>query len=141
ANGTVGFRLGDYDHALPLVIDPTINYSTLLGGSDNDTALAVAADAAGNAYVAGNAHSAPFPITPGAYQPDGSSPITGAAFVAKLNSTGTALIYSTYLGKGISDEVRGLVPDAAGNVIVAGNTNHGSQFPLTPGAYQSGGGG
>jgi hypothetical protein len=137
ANGSVGFRVGEYDRSLPLVIDPTINYSTLLGGSDNDTAYAVAADAAGNAYVAGNAHSAPFPITTGAFQTDGSSPITGAAFVSKLNPTGTALVYSTYLGKGSSDEVRGIVPDAAGNVIVTGNTNHASQYPTTAGAYQT----
>ncbi|MBV9926831.1 MAG: SBBP repeat-containing protein [Acidobacteria bacterium] len=132
----VSFRVGDYDRSLPLVIDPAVSYSTLLGGNDSDSALAVAADPDGSVYVAGNAHSVPFPVTPGAFQTEGSSPITGAAFVAKLNPSGTALVYSTYLGKSSSDAVIGIVPDASGNVVVAGNTNRGSQFPTTTGAYQ-----
>jgi hypothetical protein len=91
ANREVGFTLGSYDHDRPLVIDPVLVYSTYLGGTTADSANAVAADAAGNAYVAGFAESTNFKVTYKALQQkiDGS----GDAFVSKLNTTGTALVY------------------------------------------------
>ncbi len=68
ANDTVGFSLGTYDHARPLIIDPILAYSTYLGGSGNassfgDQGNAIAVDSAGEAYVVGTAHSVDFPIT------------------------------------------------------------------------------
>ena len=71
-------------------------YSTYLGGSGYDVATSIALDPTGNAYVAGYNYAAGFPTTPGAYQTASKGPYD--AFITKLNSSGSALIYSTYLG-------------------------------------------
>jgi hypothetical protein len=60
------FALGEYDRALPLTIDPVLSYSSYLGGALDDSGLAVAVDAAGNTYLAGQTDSLDFPVTPGA---------------------------------------------------------------------------
>lgn len=61
----VGFRLGAYDERRPLVIDPVLSYSTYLGASGADVGRGIAVDAAGSAYVTGDASSADFPTSPG----------------------------------------------------------------------------
>ncbi|MET0624693.1 MAG: carboxypeptidase regulatory-like domain-containing protein [Pyrinomonadaceae bacterium] len=139
ANG-VGFELGDYDKSLPLVIDPVVSYSTYLGGGA-DSAYSVAVDAEGNAYVTGSAESWDFPVTGDALQPTrgGNAPhrMASDAFVAKLNPSGTALLYSTYLG-GNGDEEAGMsiAVDGSGQIHVAGFTNS-ADFPTTPGAFRN----
>ena len=92
----VGFQVGPYDASLPLTIDPVLSYGTFLGGSNEEQGWAIAADASGDAYVTGATFSTNFPTTPGAYQTSlgGNRDV----FVTKLNATGTALTYSTYLG-------------------------------------------
>jgi hypothetical protein len=72
-------------------------YSTYLGGSDFDSAAAIAVDKAGDAYVTGPTHSRDFPTTAGAFSTTYAGG-NGDAFVSKLNAAGSALIYSTYLG-------------------------------------------
>jgi hypothetical protein len=135
SKNSVRFRLGPYDHARPLVIDPILNYSTYLG--EESEANAVAVDSAGEAYVAGWADVG-LP-TSGGIQP---SPITksgvaqASAFVAKFNSTGTGLIYCTYLSGSGADVVNGIALDSQGNAYVAGVTSS-PDFPTTPGAFQS----
>jgi Bacterial Ig-like domain (group 3)/Beta-propeller repeat len=139
---TVGFRLGRYDHAKALVIDPALAYSTFVGGTSNDTAKAIAVDAAGNAYVAGIAVSIDFPVTPGAFQTTNHAAGNQEtnAFVAKLNPTGTALVYCTYLGGSADissgDFAYGLAVDNSGNAYVTGSTVS-TDFPVTPGAFQT----
>ncbi len=99
-----------------------LTYSTYLGGNDADFALAVAVDAIGNAYVAGNTRSANFP-TASALQPAcGSCPGTGDAFVAKLDPVGSRLVYSTYLGGSGSDGASAIAIDESGNVFLTGST-------------------
>jgi uncharacterized protein (TIGR03437 family) len=105
----------------------TLVYATYLGGTAFDTAAAIAVDSSNNVYVGGLA-SPDFPTTPGAYQSQG-----GGAFAAKLNPTGTALIYSTFLGASSSGITSGIALDSAGNAYVAGNTSS-PNFPTTPGA-------
>ena len=94
-------------------------YSTYLGGSANDNAYGVAADSAGNAYVTGFTASTDFP-TVNAIQP--TSPGLGDAFVTKINASGNALVYSTYLGGSASDQGNGIAVDSAGNAYITGYT-------------------
>jgi hypothetical protein len=105
-----------------------------LGGSGFDLGADIAIDSGGNAYVTGQA-VAGFPVTPGAFQPafnGGGSD----AFVTQLNATGTALVYSTFLGGGTSDNGDGIAVNTAGNAYVTGSTDS-SNFPITLGAFQS----
>jgi uncharacterized protein (TIGR03437 family) len=104
-------------------------YSTYLGGTAFDTAAAIALDSSNNVYVGGLA-SNDFPTTPGTYRPQGSG-----AFVAKLNPTGTALVYSTFLGDS-SGITSGIAVDSAGNTYAGGSTSS-PNFPTTPGAIRS----
>jgi hypothetical protein len=104
-------------------------YSTYLGNG-GDIATGITLDSAGNAYVTGFAHPS-FSTTPGAFQPTAPD---GAAFVAKLNAAGSALVYSTYLGNG-GDIGTGIALDSAGNAYVTGAA--GPAFPTTPGAFRS----
>ena len=73
----VRFQIAAYDRSKPLVIDPTLAYSTYLGGSGDDVGLGIAVDASGNAYVTGTTDSSNFPTTPGAFQTtfDGARPM------------------------------------------------------------------
>src|SRR5262245_9166795 len=71
--GRVGFRLGAYDRAKSLIIDPVLAYSTYLGGNSDDEGRGIAVDSAGNAYVVGQTSSTNFPTTPGAFQTGGGT--------------------------------------------------------------------
>ncbi len=127
----IGFEIGEYDNSLPLVIDPLLVYSTYLGGSNGESAVAIATDQAGNAYVAGGTPSPDFPTTPGSFQTVLNA---GDAYVTKLDPTGSILIYSTFIGGSGGESVVGIAVDSAGNAYVAGNTSS-LNFPTTPGAF------
>ena len=122
---TYRFEVGPYDKKHPLVIDPVLAYSTYLGGSGNDIAYAIAADSSGNAYVTGYTTSTNFPT---------QSPTGGPmgriydAFVTKINTSGNALVYSTYLGGSGDDIAYAIAVDSSGNAYVAGST-YSSNFP------------
>jgi hypothetical protein len=105
-------------------------YSTFLGGQQV-TANAIAVDSVGSAYVTGQTFSPTFPVTSGAYQENLAG--TQNAFVAKLNATGSALAYSTYLGGSSYDAGLAIAVDGAGNAYVAGTASSGN-FPTTSGA-------
>ncbi|RPI46027.1 MAG: hypothetical protein EHM59_08575, partial [Betaproteobacteria bacterium] len=134
---TVGFTLGAYDPSLPLVIDPVLAYSTFFGGSAHDAALAVAADADGNTYVAGRSASADFPLEQALDPENARAGILGRmdAVIVKLDADGLP-VYSTYLGGVRNDEAYGLAVDADGQVVVVGSTSA-TDFPVTDGAYQT----
>ena len=103
-------------------------YSTFLGGngSENNQLDCLAIDAAGNAYVTGQTSSTNFP-TANAFQ----STLGGGSdiYVAKLNASGSGLIYSTYLGGSDTDLGSGIAADSAGNAYVTGNTSS-TNFPV-----------
>jgi hypothetical protein len=104
-------------------------YSTYLGGSTSDAALAVAVDATDDAYVSGYTFSSDFP-TANALQPHNAAGGKGTnAFVAKFNPAGGALIYSTYLGGSTDDQANALALDGAGNAYIAGYT-YSNDFPV-----------
>ena len=100
-------------------------YSTYLGGSSADEAYAIALDASGNAYVTGGTNSTDFP-TVNPYQAVNNSAGLGSngqnAFVSKLNTTGSALLYSTYLGGSDYEGASGIAVDGTGDAYVAGAT-------------------
>ncbi|HEX4963946.1 MAG TPA: SBBP repeat-containing protein [Thermoanaerobaculia bacterium] len=133
----VGFVLGAYDRKLPLVIDPVFENSTFLGGADSDNGSSVAVDGAGNVYVAGVTSSTDFPgtVSPGGVQPANGGSADG--FVAKIDPTGTTLLYATYLGGDDLDSILGIAVDPAGNAYLTGFT-FSSNFPgVTAGSLQS----
>src|SRR6266540_2720751 len=94
AGNTVGFAVGEYDTAKPLVIDPVLSYSTYWGGSGTETDQDFFVDSAGDAYITGRTSSTDFPVSNAAQSSYGGG---SDAFVTKFDSTGT-VIYSTYLG-------------------------------------------
>ena len=111
-----------------------LTYSTYLGGSSEDIGYGIAVDSSGNAYVTGFTYSADFPTTPGAQQTINAG--GGAdAFVAKLSTDGSALIYSTFLGGSGYDVSLGIAVDSSGNAYVTGYTTS-TDFPTTAGAEQ-----
>lgn len=142
-DGLVALKLGSYDHNLPLTIDPTLSYSSFLGGSNNDGIVSVKVDPTGAMFVAGFTASANFKATSGAAQTTPGGRVAnnqyfgfGDAFVAKLNPAGTALVYCTYLGGSADDVATSLAIDSAGNAYVAGSTQS-ANFPVSAGAYQT----
>lgn len=126
--GQARFRLGRYDPARPLVIDPTLVYATFLGGSDGDPFREyvndIAVDAAGNMLVTGMTPATDFPtVNPVQTDQPGFD-----AFVAKISADGQTLLYATYLGGAASDEGTGIAVDAGGAAYVAGETSS-ADFP------------
>src|SRR5208337_3331284 len=109
-------------------------YSTYIGGNGWDGGSDIAVDSSGDAYVTGFTDSSNFPTTAGALQ----SSLAGVenAFVTKLNPTGSALVYSTYLGGSFFDSSYAIAVDSSGNAYVAGSTESGN-FPTTAGAFQT----
>lgn len=116
----VGFEVASYDPTRPLVIDPVLVYSTYLGGSDWDEGNSIVVDTTGNAYITGLTKSVDFP-TENPLQASFSGG-SSDAFIAKLDPSGTSLVYATYLGGAGQDVGRGISIDAEGNVYVAGFT-------------------
>jgi len=131
----LGFEVAAYDTARPLIIDPTLVYSTYLGGGSDEEGYGIAVDISGNAYVTGRTISTDFPTTAGAFQTTRLG--LADAFVTKLNSTGTGLLYSTYLGGSHYEEGYGIAVDTSGNAYVTGYTSSGTDFPTTAGAFQT----
>jgi hypothetical protein len=130
----VGFEVAAYDVTKPLVVDPTLVYSTYLGGSSYDLGQAIAVDSAGSAYVTGSSQSTDFPTTTGAFQT--ALPGPANVFVSKLNAAGSGLVYSTYLGGSSGENGYGIAVDSGGSAYVTGRT-FSTDFPTTTGAYQT----
>jgi len=110
----------------------TLIYSTFLGGSEDDGAFAVGCDASGNAVVAGFTQSSNFPITAAAFDLSFNGGEEDA-FVSKLNSGGSSLLFSTFLGGKADEYANALALDGSGKVYVLGNSES-PNFPTTAGA-------
>jgi len=146
----IGFEVAAYDTSKPLIIDPVLSYSTYLGGSGDDISGflgldSIATDPLGNAYLIGSTTSTDFPTTAGAFQTTfggtGDFYFSGDAFVAKLNSAGSRLLYSTYIGGSGDEQGESLAVDAAGNAYISGET-FSTDFPTVnpiQAAYAGGG--
>lgn len=130
--GRVGFAVAGYDASQPLTIDPVLSYSTYLGGSGTDGGFGIAVDAGGEAYIVGRTLSPDFPLLNAAQTASNGNK---EAFIAKLNASGTALLFSTYLGGSGNSEALNVAVDSAGNAYVTGDTQS-SDFP-TLNAFQT----
>jgi len=144
ARNQVGFAVASYDHSRPLVIDPVLVYSTFLGSDTRITsyqgypngAAGIAVDSSGSAYVVGTTSSPQFPVTAGAFQKREKSSGSETAFVTKVNATGTALVYSTYLGGSNGDYGYAVALDQLGEAYITGAT-YSTDFPITCGAFET----
>jgi hypothetical protein len=134
---TVGFEIGGYDPGQTLVIDPVVSYCTYLGGSGLGAVTAVATDSSGNEYVAGYTEASNFPVS-GGIQLSNRGGVD--AVIAKLNPTGTAVVYATYIGGYGDDRAAAIAVDAAGEAIVVGSTAS-ANFPLASAIRATLGGG
>jgi len=128
----VGFAISAYDTGSVLVIDPTLIFSTLLGGPGYEEGIDITVDPSGCSYVTGYTKNSLFDITPGAL--DVSYNLGTDVFVSKFSKDGSRLLYSTFIGGGDYDEGLGIRLDDEGNIYVGGLTNS-SDFPTTTGAF------
>jgi len=131
--GTISFEVAQYDAAYPLIIDPEITYSTLIGGSENDTVEAIAVDEEGNTYITGKT-SSPATEFPDVIEPENALQGTNA-YVTKINPNGI-VEYTTYLG-GQNNDAQGtdIAVDVNGNVVIGGYTSA-DDFPTTANVVQ-----
>jgi len=114
----------------------SVIYSTYLGGTScrETFPTGIRIDGSGNAYITGSTDCTDLPVTAGAYQMAAKG--NGEDFVAKLNATGTTLVYCTYLGGSDLERAGGIAIDSAGNAYITGETAS-LDFPTTPGAFQT----
>lgn len=111
-----------------------LTYSTFLGGSGMETAVSIAVDQNGAAYVSGSTDSANFPTTPGSFDTTHNGGLD--AYVGKLAPSGNLLAYSTYLGGSVDDQAVGIALDDDGAAYVTGSADS-SGFPTTPAAFDT----
>ncbi len=131
----VSFKLGDYDKKAPLVIDPVLVFSTLIGGSDDDAGNSISVDNAGNVWITGATidSTTDYPVTDGSTH-KGSKDV----FVTKFNAIG-ARLFSTLLGGTGNDEGKGIAVDSAGNVWFTGLTvDAATDYPVNNGSTHNG---
>jgi hypothetical protein len=125
------FRLGSYDHSRQLIIDPSLVYSTYLGGSNGGFAYGIAIGPNGNAFIAGYTSSMDFPtVNPEQSFYKGST----CGFVSELATDGSSLVYSTYLCGSSYDYPYSIAVDSAGSAYVAGYTSS-TDFPVKNALY------
>jgi hypothetical protein len=138
-NTAYAFQLGRYNRESALVIDPTLLFSTYIGGLGTEGGAAIAVDTSGSTYITGTTTGSGYPSTTGVLQSTCQSSGCSSGFVTKLNPVGD-LAYSTYLGSPTGDdEARGIAVDGLGEAYVVGFANGG--FPTTSNAFQANCGG
>jgi Chitobiase/beta-hexosaminidase C-terminal domain/EPTP domain/Dockerin type I domain/Beta-propeller repeat len=129
-----GFDIGNYDRTKNLIIDPLLA-STFLGGGNDDVVKSMASDSSGNIYVTGTTLSSDFPASPGAY--DETYNADYDTFISKFDANLKTLMASTYFGGSVQDHPSEIAVDGNGNVYVVGYLTNSSDFPTTPGAYDT----
>ncbi len=140
-----------YDAALPLLIDPTVVFSTYSGSTADNWGFTATYDAAGNFYAGGivsKVGNQAYPTTTGAFQTTygGGSGNAGAGTlystfpcdiaVSKFSATGNTLLYATYLGGTNNEQPHSMIVDGANNLILAGRT-YSANYPTTTGSYDA----
>ncbi|MDC0746531.1 SBBP repeat-containing protein [Polyangium mundeleinium] len=137
---SVSYSNNSHSKVLVAKLNPSgtaLSYYGVFGGTGGETPSGIAVDGAGNAYITGTTLSTDFPTTTGAYQRTHRGGRDG--FVAKLNASGSTLLYSTYIGGSQEDEPLDIAVDAYGYAYIAGRTTlmgTSYEYPTTPGAFQ-----
>jgi len=133
-----GARGGDAFVAKLSANGSVLEYSTYVGGESGDKGNAIALDESGNAYVVGQTHSLRWPVANAFQSRIGgeNAQAGGDAFVVKLNSSASGLLYSSFIGSIFDERANSVALDASGNVFVAGDTES-FDFQTTPGAFQT----
>jgi len=120
--------------------DGKLEFATLIGGSKREHHTTIIVDEEGYIYIAGGTHSSDFPVTPGSYDTtfNGEGVWAGDVYLAKLNPTGTDIIFSTFIGGKVEETIPsgGIKFDSKGNIIIAGVTRS-NDFPLTKGVIDN----
>ncbi|MBI4873556.1 MAG: SBBP repeat-containing protein, partial [Acidobacteria bacterium] len=129
----VRFAVSGHDPRRPLVIDPVLDYSSYFGGSGFDAANGIAVDASGNVYITGETASSDFPVPAGG---KAGTRRNRDAFVTKINSAGSAVLYTTIVSGSGNDAGKAVAVDAQGQAYVAGVAG-GDGFPATQGALRT----
>ncbi len=136
----LSFAVGNYDASLPLIIDPTLIASTYTGSTADNWGYTATYDLAGNIYTGGIAAANGYPTTVGAFQTTFGGGGTGGnnypfdISLTKFNSTGTALLFSTYYGGSNNEQPHSLMVNSNNELYVVGRT-YSTNFPTTGGAY------
>jgi gliding motility-associated-like protein len=140
----IGFKIGKYDKSHPLIIDPTIVFSTFSGGQSDNWGFTATYDKSGHLYAGGTVFGVDYPVTPGAFRMafnfNGPQDLTVGYYsdvvITKFNPTGTALVYSTFFGGLASEQPHSMVVNDQDELIVYGITSS-LDHPVLPNAYQS----
>lgn len=138
-DGSIGVALGKYDRGEPLVIDPAIVYSAYLGGSYGDAGIAMGHDAKGYLYLAGYTYSADFQAggdVVQVLQKVGTRDAWLMKFDPFAADPGSVILYSTFFGGELDDDLTSMVVDAKGVMYFTGTTLS-PDFPVSTGAYQT----
>lgn len=141
-NNTLSFSINsEYDHSLPLVIDPTLIAATYTGSTADNWGFTATYDVAGNIYTGGIAAAQGYPTTVGAWDAtfNGGMPVSGTSWpfdisLTKFNPNGSAILFSTYYGGSLNEQPHSLMVNIADELYVVGRTNS-TNFPTTAGAY------
>ena len=138
-NGVIGVKPGAYDRTLPLVIDPTLAFATYSGSVSNNFGYTATFDQAGFLYAGSTAFGTQFPVTTGAYQTTWAGGTTDIA-ITKYDTTGTFLVWSTYLGGTAAEMPHSLIVGSNDQLLVLGTTGS-NDFPITNNGYDDSFGG
>lgn len=131
----VAFSIGNYDQSRPLIVDPILAYSTYIGGSGIDAANAIALAPDNTAFIAGSTFSSNFPVVHALQANAGGEPdFAQDAFVSKISTDGSTVLYSTYLGGERTDVANGIAVDSFGFAYVTGTTLS-DFFPVTQNVF------
>lgn len=136
-NGLIGFVAENWNKKSDLIIDPSLIFSTYVGGSDNDYEYTggISKDASGNIVVTGRSLSTNFPTTAGSYQTNANGNMDCVVF--KLKAQGNALIFASYLGGNNYDAGYGSLVNLNTGEVYVGGTTGSSNFPVVSSSYQT----
>jgi gliding motility-associated-like protein len=132
-DGVVGVRPGKYDPAHTLVIDPSLSFATYSGSVSNNFGYTASFDREGYLYAGSTAFGNQYPVTMGAYMTTWAGGTTDIA-LTKYDTTGSFLVWSTYLGGSAAEMPHSLIVDENDQLLVLGTTGS-NNFPTTAGAY------